>query len=609
MNDRRSAKRNPHSPVGSPPGLVVYVPSMTLDRRGRRYKRFLNRLRSDPKLQGWAFRTFDHGIKPWSHLRMNAVAEQLAVQIRTWAGEPFGPEGPKEIILIGHSLGGLLIRQAFLLELEKALLETGKRANSWTSKVVRISLMATPNAGFQRTNLPWHLKGVMALASIGPHLTAEDIESGSDFITELRLRWLSLWAENHTYPDKDHTHSHHNHPHPDDGAKLPLVVQVLGDRDDLISTEDVLDTKFLPGTAHIAVPGAGHGDLVDLSRRATDDPRLRYQLLRHAILGTLDDAQFTAQACKKEPVYFLLHGIRSSRYGNWVRKLADALSNNPSSTAAPIVYTPSYGFFSAIEFALPWTRKRNMRHFLHWYGNYFVTHDSDNMYFAGHSNGTYMLGRALLQVPSIRFRRIYLAASVLPRNFPWSTIVNRGQVGLAKETNPVNVIHCDRGSRDRPVGWLCSALNGLGMRDIGTSGYDGFDQSTAALFEHDQPFPGDHGAAFSPEMPGPRGLKRWNSRAVEQHREESERISRARIRAISDFLKYGALEAEGSDALRTVPSVRWFGRVSRLLGVVSRPVMASSVAALAYLLVRSPWKTKKRLLLGAGAAWIAARAL
>lgn len=606
MNDQRSAKQCPQSPVGSIPGLLVYVPSVTLDRRGRRYKRFLNRLRSDPQLQGWAFRTFNHGIKPWSHSRMNDVAEQLAVQIRTWAGEPFGPEGPKEIILVGHSIGGLLVRKAFLLEHKSSSPQTRIPPNSWTSKVTRIALFASPNAGFQRNNLPWHLKGVMAFASLGPYLTAEDIESGSDFITELRLQWFSLWAKNAQRVDsnnnskKDHTGAH-------DVQGLPLVVQVLGDRDDLISTEDVLDAKFLPGTARIAVPKAGHGDLVDLSRGATDDPDLRYKLLRHAILGTLDSSEFAAQDRKEELVYILLHGIRSSRYGNWVRQLADALSNSPSSTPAPIVYAPSYGFFSAIEFALPWTRKQNMRHFLHWYGNYFVTHDADNMYFAGHSNGTYMLGRALLQVPSIRFRRIYLASSVLPRDFPWSAIVQRGQVGLANETNPVNVIHCDRGSKDRPVGWLCSALNGLGMRDIGTGGYDGFDQSTAALFEHDQPFPGDHGAPFSPDIPRLRGHRRWTSRAVEQHREESERISRARIRAISDFLKYGALEAEGSDALRTVPSVRWFARVSRLLGAVSRPVALGSGAAIAYSLVRAPSKTKKRIVVGAVAAWFAAR--
>lgn len=608
MDDRKSARRGPQSPVGPTPGLLVYVPSVTLDRRGRRYRRFLEKLRSDPELQGWAFRTYDHSIKPWSHLRMKAVAEQLAVQIRTWAGEPFGPEGPKEIILVGHSIGGLLVRQAFLLELERTALKTEIPSNSWTSKVTRIALLASPNAGFQRNNLPWYLRGVMALASFGPYLTAEDIESGSDFITDLRLRWFSLWVKN-LVARRDS-----NPPRVDDtkGADLPalpLVVQVLGDRDDLISTDDVLDAKYLPGTAQIAVPKAGHGDLVDLSRRATDDPDLRYRLLRHAIIGTLDSADFAAQGRKDEPVYILLHGIRSSRYGNWVRKLADALSDNPSSTTAPIVYAPSYGFFSAIEFALPWTRKQNMRHFLHWYGNYFVTHDADNMYFAGHSNGTYMLGRALLQVPSIRFRRIYLAASVLPRDFPWSTIVQRGQAGLAQETNPVNVIHCDRGSKDRPVGWLCSALNGLGMRDIGTGGYDGFDQSTAALFEHDQPFPGDHGAAFSPDVPRLRGLTRWNPRAVEQRQEESERISRARIRAISDFLKYGALEAEGSDALRTVESVRWFGRISRLLGTVSLPVVLGSGAVVTRVFIRAPSKVKKRIIAGAAAAWVAARTL
>ena len=44
----------------------------------------------------------------------------------------------------------------------------------------------------------------------------------------------------------------------------------------------------------------------------------------------------------------------------------------------------------------------------------FAEAPAAEFYFAGHSNGTYILGESLRRIPRMQFARIYIAASVLP---------------------------------------------------------------------------------------------------------------------------------------------------------------------------------------------------
>jgi hypothetical protein len=75
------------------------------------------------------------------------------------------------------------------------------------------------------------------------------------------------------------------------------------------------------------------------------------------------------------------------------------------------------------------------------------------MYFLGHSNGTYMLGRCLEKVPSMRFRRIYLAGSVLSKEYSWNGVFDNKQVGyFAGSEWTDGDVHCERGRHDVPVG-------------------------------------------------------------------------------------------------------------------------------------------------------------
>ena len=65
----------------------------------------------------------------------------------------------------------------------------------------------------------------------------------------------------------------------------------------------------------------------------------------------------------------------------------------------------------------------------------------------------------------MKFKRVYLAGSVLPCEYPWQDRFDLDQVGELRN---------DRRCWDWPVGILCSGLRGIGMKDIGTGGFDGF---------------------------------------------------------------------------------------------------------------------------------------
>jgi hypothetical protein len=79
---------------------------------------------------------------------------------------------------------------------------------------------------------------------------------------------------------------------------------------------------------------------------------------------------------------------------------------------------------------------------------------------------------------------VYLAGSVLPRAYDWSA--RAGQVDQL-------VNSC--GNRDIPVGILCSALRGLGRKDLGVAGFSGFDNAPPG--EQFVTLHGGHGAGLA----------------------------------------------------------------------------------------------------------------
>jgi len=96
---------------------------------------------------------------------------------------------------------------------------------------------------------------------------------------------------------------------------------------------------------------------------------------------------------------------------------------------------------------------------------------------------------ALEHVPSLQFGRVILLGSVLPADYAWEQCRAWGQA--------VDV-RSERVADDLVVALFCSALNGIGMTDVGTSGWNGFESS--AGLEHEVAwYHGGHGAALRSE--------------------------------------------------------------------------------------------------------------
>lgn len=519
------------------PGWLIYVPGLWAKEDHSRALRA--RLAQDLP-HGWEIRYWDHGIKPWTRGSMDSVARRLHVRLASWLWlAEQDSAAPERIVVVGHSLGGIVARHAYVLGRRALSRESSTAVSDWASLVSRLVLLAAPNRGFVNSRLaPW-LRPLYAITAATQALVVEDLRRGSPYLTELRLRWIDLFRGE---------------------SGLPEVVQVVGDRDHLVYADDSEDVTFMPGSVQIPLPDATHGDIPVI-----DPPhRERYPILRHAVIGPLDEraAKRSDSFPDGRAVITVLHGIRSGKYGTWVPRLATLLRDkNPGDDL--VVRTPSYGYLSAFGFAVPVLRQRQLRSFLDWHADDVLRHGRDHLSFAGHSNGTYLLGQALQHVPAMRFRRIFLAGSVLPRDYRWSTIFTRGQV--------TDGAHSDRGSKDWPVGWLCSALHGLGMRDVGTGGFVGFDDTPDGMTDHCGWYAGGHGAPLETED---------------------------RLSGIADYL-LGGEYADQPDGKPTM----MFQLGGRMVGSVA-PVVAVGGVALAirwYLQERS-WK---RLGVAAGAVWLA----
>jgi pimeloyl-ACP methyl ester carboxylesterase len=434
--------------------LIVLAPAMS--GRTARWRPLKKRLAAEPRLADSQWLDFDHGAWPWTLRTPQGLASVLRAKIEArWRSEG----GFDEVILVGHSLGGLLVRQAFLLG--SGVFEDRPQVDEWVHHVNRFVLFASVNRGFNPRNLhPLRLLYLLfKLYPLYRMTLACRLEAGSDFITDLRIRWIR---------------------HLRGLPSPPAVVQLLGTEDGIVTRADSRDVTQFPNALEIEVPDANHINLYRLDR--AKEPEERYCLIRDAFMAEIPWKPAAPPA--REKVVFILHGIRASNSG-WVEQArADIDRRLPGDVE---VVTSSYGYFPALDFAVPPLRNRNIAWFKDTYSYYYALYPSAEFLFLGHSNGTYLLGRALKHVHGMRFARVLLVGSVLPREYPWGEVFGRGQVGALRN---------DRANRDLPVGLLCSALRGLRMRDLGTAGVDGFnfdDERTSEVFYYD----GGHSMALA----------------------------------------------------------------------------------------------------------------
>jgi|GEM_PF-6739343 len=175
-----------------------------------------------------------------------------------------------------------------------------------------------------------------------------------------------------------------------------------------------------------------------------------------------------------------LHGIRT--LAAWQKGLSDLAASHGWVCRLD---RWSYGRFSLLAFFTPWSREAKLGWLRRQYDA--ETHDRRLLIEKGqapsvvaHSFGTYILGYTLLRFDFIRFNKVILCGSILPRDFPWDELIARGQVQAVRN---------EFGVRDPWVKWVRWFVRGTGP-----SGAVGFTCQHPRLEQEEFDF--DHGDYF-----------------------------------------------------------------------------------------------------------------
>jgi len=86
--------------------------------------------------------------------------------------------------------------------------------------------------------------------------------------------------------------------------------------------------------------------------------------------------------------------------------------------------------------------------------------------YIGHSNGTYLLAKALQLCPAVRFENVLFAGSVVHTRYDWSSLIP------ARVARVVNYVATD----DKVVAVFPQGLERLRYRDLGGAGHLGFEE-------------------------------------------------------------------------------------------------------------------------------------
>jgi len=179
------------------------------------------------------------------------------------------------------------------------------------------------------------------------------------------------------------------------------------------------------------------------------------------------------------PLAISAHGIRT--YGQWQKTFASVVSGSPTK-----ISSYDFGRYGLVRFLIPYFNNKKIDEFYEWYSISVRScpevdlkrHDGRPSLVA-HSFGTWIAGYAMLKYEDIRFDKIILFGSILPRDFDWGTLFARDQVGRVRN---------ECGQKDPWPRWA-----GRLVVRAGTGGSEGFDWYGSAVknvrceeFGHDE---------------------------------------------------------------------------------------------------------------------------
>jgi pimeloyl-ACP methyl ester carboxylesterase len=395
----------------------------------------------------------------------------------------------ERIVLVGHSFGATIVRRVFLVAAgypgnfvpEKPLADIPRKA--WADKVERIILLAAFNRGWRISDrLSWYYSIWFNIAGLLGHIiprwrpTIFDIRLGAPFIVQTRLNWLAYRRQEQAARSA----------HADASWRRPILIQLIGTKDDLISPFDEVD---------IAVDGSRSGDAADRDYYLFEVPYTDHEALlklhgdakadkrRELLIAALREDRQGLDARALDPALledeidpidpcvtntvFVIHGIRDDGY--WTHRIAERVRRAGQSEQDTKYlfrgWTPTYGYFAMLPFLLPWVRREKVEWFMDQYVSAFAQYPNSDFHYVGHSNGTYLAARALRAYPAFHLKHILFAGSVVRYDFPWQAMFRARRVHRLQ-----NMVACD----DRVVAWLPKSLEWIPAFDVGGTGFDGF---------------------------------------------------------------------------------------------------------------------------------------
>jgi alpha-beta hydrolase superfamily lysophospholipase len=427
-----------------------------------------------------------------------SVREQLAEIDKHWEQQKY-----ERIILVGHSCGALLVRKLYLCacgENADAPLESslsGQKRRDWAEKVDRIILLAGINRGWSISHHTSLLRAIVMKLGIivghllqfitGRRLLIFTIRRGAPFITQLRIQWLSM--QRHASEKK---------------VGKALVIQLLGSIDDLVAPEDNIDLATGQNFVYVHTPYSGHETIVEMddskygrmrAEKFTQALTLPAEHLEEINISPVD---LMPQRPDEEvtDVVFVIHGIRDK--GFWTHKIALCAKMLGNASASPngkrkiATETSTYGYFAMLPFILPTRRRAKVEWFMDQYTEDLALFPNASFSFVGHSNGTYLVAKALKEYPACHFKHIVFAGSVVRTDYDWANLLRTQRVEAV-----LNYV----ATADWVVACFSNAFQKLGWQDLGSAGHDGFKKSqpdVERLYEIEY-VKGQHSAALSEE--------------------------------------------------------------------------------------------------------------
>jgi pimeloyl-ACP methyl ester carboxylesterase len=425
--------------------------------------------------------------------------------------------------LVGHSMGAVFARKIAIVAhgerkrtgpdaplnapFEAAFEAYREKPRSWASRIERIVLLAGMNRGWSTSSaMDWLTSTWWTLSSaIGETVFAGspiifDIRQGAVFSVQTRLQWLALM-----------------HRMSKDLQRPKIVVtQLLGTIDDMVAPDDSVDYAVDSSDEgsersyfYLEVPHSGHKDIVDLKRPKNVDAAMaadalrtmpvpepatgggdteqvdgegRYVVFRRALCDSpeklanykntitrdqMNDSLPTEPDWGVTDVVFVIHGIRDK--GFWTQKIARAIKQEAGGKRDFRSVTTSYGYFAMAPFVLWWVRKQKAEWLMDQYVEARANYPRAQFSYVGHSNGTYLVARALRDYPAARFTRVVLAGSVVRRDYKWRKLVDERRVQAV-----LNYV----ATGDWVVAIFPKGMQPIRILDLGSAGHDGFKEAS-----------------------------------------------------------------------------------------------------------------------------------